>query len=192
MSCSLLNSIFRSFAFRPSKQPKFVDGKYLLLESTTLNKFAIFNQYAGALGISFLATRFYKLYSEISWFSTIFQSILGLGMFYMTITSCVSCRIITKRLNLLEDGKRIELTTIGGFGLGKTRIFYIQDIINPETNQLPGILSKEVDSYAMLIHDKSDTLMYVLEPTSTIHDKEILTEVLKGTEIEIEEDVIDI
>jgi hypothetical protein len=95
-------------------------------------------------------------------------------------------------LNLLEDGKRIELTTIGGFGLGKTRIFYIQDIINPETNQLPGILSKEVDSYAMLIHDKSDTLMYVLEPTSTIHDKEILTEVLKGTEIEIEEDVIDI
>lgn len=192
MSSSLLNSLFRSFAFRPSKQPKFVDGKFLILEANTMKKYALFNQYAGTLGTSYFASRLYRFHSELSWFSTIFQSILGLGIFYMAISAFASCKMMTKRLSLLEDGKRIEISTVGGYGLGKPRIFFIQDIINPEKSQLPGRMSKALDSYAMLIHDKSDTHVFVLEPTSIIHDQEILTEVLKGTEIEIEEDVIDI
>lgn len=192
MSSSLLNSLFRSFAFRPYKQPKFVDGKFLLLEANTMKKYALFNQIAGLLGTSFFATRLYKLHSEMSWFSTICHSILGLGTFYMGFGSYASSKMMTKQLSLLEDGKRIEISTVGGFGLGKPRIFFIQDIISPEKSQLPGMMSKAFDSYTMIIHDKTETYVYVLEPTSIIHDQEILTEVLKGSEIEIEEDVIDI
>lgn len=193
MSHSQLKSLYRSFSFKPSRTLKFVDGKYKLLEANALKNYAILNQVGGLLGTAVFARRVYKYHKEMGWISFFLQSLMSLGSFGLAFSSYATCQMTTKHISLLEDGKRFEISTVGALGLGPTRVFYIQDIVNPEVHTLAKMVNKALDSYSIIILDNEVSYLYLLEPSSIIHDQEILTQILKSNEIEIEEeDVIDI
>ena len=172
----------RHFSFKPSSRLNFVDKKCLLMESAFLGKLEKFINY-GVVSVPVLFFyRIVKNYSSMGWLNFIFSSTLFVGSagFVASWQSVLSSTV--KRIYLLEDGKTIEIQTYGiKFN---PNIVRISDIINPEDNLESKIKIKYFNSW--IIETKQNKNFFMV-PDSSLYESEIIKEILKGQEIDLQE-----
>jgi len=190
--------LFRRFSFKPETPLKFTDGKHKLLEARGVNT-ACRNVYLGTgAGAGYFLYRILRYYSEMSWLSFSFQGVIALGLWKLFKDLVPLTEKMVYEINLLENGKEIELGITGAYTINKTETIRISDIVNPEDNQNQKLLMMHLNSWTVITRTGQ---MYLVSPTSTILEKEVMQNVFKGIPIDVsgsdeasnqDEEIIDI
>ena len=155
-------------------------GKARLLESGDIHQALIVRHTFNLAGLGFVMQRSVGSYSTGSWGAVLLEiaAMSGLGVdLYFSLSSAGR---IVKQLSILEDGKRFEIQTMGLFGIGLSKIYNIENIIQPEVPSKSPELNSMLSSNTITVATKTSNLIYTIEPYSVIYHKETLLRVLQG------------
>jgi hypothetical protein len=155
-------------------------GKARLLESGDIHQALIVRHSLNLIGLGFVMQKLVGSYSTGSWGVVLLEiaAMSGLGVdLYFSLSS--AGRII-KQLSILEDGKQFEIKTMGLFGIGRSKIYNIENIIKPEVPSNNSKLNSILSSNTITVSTKTSNIIYTIEPFSVIYHKETLLRVLNG------------
>ena len=173
--------IFRRFAFKPSSKIEFINKRALII---TNEKAVSYNK-----GITTVATLvpgafLYRIYDKwliLGNLNFFLSNVLLLATLSLTRTWFNLQRQMTYQVYLCEDGKHIEIHNLRLFN--NIDIIKISDIENPETSPIAQVQMKFSSTYLILTKQGK---LYYLMPESVSFYPEVLKEIIKGNEIEID------
>ena len=178
--------IRRLFAFRPGHRLNFTDGKMPLLHVKSINP-TYRNATIGTTLLTVLAAR--GVWKAVGWFKFGFWGmvLLPAGVCWLRLLS--ASMSFVRKIDLLEDGKRLQITT-----LLKGVVFEldIDNIEDPEDSVEHKMMMAMMHSY---IINTTIGHTFIIDKNYECFDSEVLKEVLVGNEIEIrpgDKDIIDV
>lgn len=170
--CRFYSSSYRTLIYE--------GGKAKLLESGDIHG-ALIIRHSITLGSgSYMLQRLIGSYSTGSWTTILLElaALSGLGVdLYYSLRS--SSRII-KELSILDDGKRFEIKTMSLFGIGRSKLFDIESIIQPEVPIEHKDLPESIKPNTITVSKDHLNLVFIIEPYSVIYNKEALLRVMQG------------
>ena len=145
------------------------------------------NSVIGISLLSLLSAR--GLFRAVGWFKFGFCGLIFLPSFYTFCRLAAASTSFVKKIDLLEDGKSIEITTLLK---GLSFELDIENIEDPEGNAEQKMMMAMMNSYVI---STSVGHAFLIDKSYECYDKDILKEVLVGNEIEIrpgDSDIIDV
>ena len=176
---------FSSFSTIKMNKNQFVDGKFCLLK---FEKFKSKSELAFYVGINLFNV--YAAYFTIKKFLK-FQLIRGVLslLVFLTISKISSSYSINRAvyivdINLLEDGKRLEINVISEKIIVDISALRELDSLEKEAYAVKFKQSFYLKFYPIIINNQ----LYLINTKSNIYNKEIFDEIKKGKYISIEDD----
>jgi hypothetical protein len=173
--------LIRNFAYKPSSRLEFTDNKALL---TSNSKAIFYNRGITSLATLIPSALFYRIVAN-------WQNLGSLGFFFSTAalltTSSMSRFWFTMQkqfvyeVYLYEDGKTLEIHSLRLWN--SVSVINISDILKPDEH--PEVKAKMME-YSTYLIETTDQRMFYFMPESVTFYPDVLKEIVKGNEIEVE------